>query len=279
VASTALVGGAAAAGRSAAPGEAVISPGTSGSAASVCPEGTQVVSGGFAAPEFSQDDGPSTIRTSSERVGRRGWQVTAAGLGGAPGSIVSHAYCQRTGAKGGKVKVRQASVSMEPNSMDIVVASCRNGEHAVGGGFGSPGFELMGGSHVITLSSRRLGKRAWLVEAFNPSFGDETPAAAGDLVAYAYCRARGPRVLARTVEAQVADPRGGTTIDVPCPSGTSAISGGFDGNLAIGQNGPSGTGAVESVRMPGAAGWRTSSVLVSEQGPAKATAYTYCQVG
>lgn len=257
---------------SAKPGSVVVPAfGTAGATAS-CPKGTRALSGGFSAPEFD-NNGRATVRYSSTRAGKRSWRVEAAGLGDSSGPIVAHAYCQKPPLR---VRVARATTMLQPNSMGSVTATCRKGEQAIGGGFGSPQFELLGGAHSLALGSHRAGRRAWRVEGFNPQFDESTPVVAGDLSALAFCRRGGPRVFARSTQVSVDPSDPPVQVDSFCPQGSTAVSGGFDGHIALTQNGFTGTGAVGSMRLPYGSGWRTQVVSVSDQ-PSTGTGYAYCQ--
>jgi hypothetical protein len=277
VAVTAFAGVAAAAVRTAPPQQTVVPQGGSGEATGVCPGGSRAVSGGFDSPDFTME-GSSTVRTTSVRAGKRAWLVDAAGLGNQAGRVVAYAYCERKPklGKAPKLRIRTATLPLAQNGIGTVTARCLEGERAISGGFASPGFGLQTGSHVIPLTSRRSGKRAWRVDAANFSFDESVPTQTGDLVAYAYCRKGGPRVFARTGTTTVAG-QVARTVDAYCPQGSEAVSGGFDANIAAGQNGISASGAISSVRLPLAAGWRNTVVSVSDGSEATATAFAYCQ--
>jgi hypothetical protein len=189
-----------------------------------------------------------------------------------PGSIVSHAYCARAP---GAIKTHQSAVTVAPNNFGSVTARCDRGQRAIGGGFASPGLDPMARQGVVALTSRKAGKRGWTVQGMNTTGDSSGPGNPGTLAAIAYCLKDAPRLITRSQQTSV-----GTdqlrTIDVSCPPGTKAVSGGFDGNL-----GPLGeqftaTGAVESFRMRKAAGWTTSAITVDEDVTATITGYAYC---
>ncbi len=253
------------------PHQALVASGDSGGANGVCPAGTRAVSGGFDSPGFD-DESSSTVRTSSRRAGKRGWRIDAAGFGDGSGLIVAHAYCERTR---GKLSVRTASVPIPPNGVGGVTAVCRGRERAVSGGFSSPGFGIRGGSHVIALTSRRAGKRGWRAEAINPRFDQDSSPLAGSLVAYALCRVGGPQLAVRreTMAIVGETPR---TVEAICPRGSRAVSGGFDGELAVSGQSFSSSGAIGSVRLPHAAGWRSTAISVAEGGSTQASVFAYC---
>jgi len=260
-----------------------------GSAVARCPSG-KVVSGGFSAPGFDKESLP-TVRMDSAALGKREWKVDALifgdggddGSGGpngpggpapaAPvGTIVSHAYCAPAP---GRIRVAEATAVIPANSGGSVTARCGRRWRAIGGGFASPDLDPGSGQAVLALSSMRAGRRGWTVGGVNASFGDGSQPQPGSLSAIAYCSKSAPRLIERSQQATV----GGQqyrTLDVSCPAGAKAVSGGFDGNL-----GPLGedlnvAGAVESYRVRGGAGWTTSAVSVDEAIGATITAFAYC---
>jgi hypothetical protein len=264
--------------RSAPPSTISVEPGKTGAAAATCPAGTRVLSGGFDSPDFD-DRGAPVVRYDSTRSTRRIWSVNAAALGGEnPGRMIAYAYCD---APAGAIRVRSATTLVQSNNFGSVTATCARDEVAIAGGFSAPGFALSGGGHVITLTSKRSGKRAWYADGINPSFEDSMRPQSGALTAVAYCRKGGPNVFARstTVSVPAADDQGVkklTSFDAYCPQGSVAISGGFDGAITPAQDDLRASGALSSFRLPFGVGWRTRAISVSEVG-ATATGYAYCQ--
>ncbi len=261
---------------------------TMGSAVARCPSG-KVISGGFGAPGFTKESSPA-VRIGSQAVGRREWKIDAVAMGGGnvqgsqqPGgsgqgsdpptsNIIAYAYC----GKLGKVKARPVSVEVPPTAFGTATARCGPKQRVIAGGFASPGFDVATSAGVITLTSQKLGKRGWTVEGLNVSSGDDQqPGVPGTLTAIAYCIKHGPRLITRSQQASVGSQQL-RTIDVSCPPGSKAVSGGFDANAGpIGEDSTA-SGAVESFRMPRAAGWTTSSVSVNDSIGATMTGYAYC---
>ena len=160
-------------------------PGMSrGSATAKCKPGTTAVAGGFASPGFDpSNNGNGVARVSSKLVGKHSVKTRGYNFGRQPADLVSLAYCVKHGRG---LYVRSSKVFVGPGSAGSAVARCRPGTEAVGGGFGTPGFSTRNGPRVLTLTSRRAGRRKWRVEALNmrgdSSPGDDRP---GALLAYA----------------------------------------------------------------------------------------------
>ena len=269
-----------------APAQSMVVPAGGVASATVrCPAGTIVTSGGFSSPDFGKEIS-SSVRVASLRSGKRAWRVDAAGLSQGTGTVFTYGYCSR---RPGPTYVRKARTTVLGGEIGSATALCRKGDRSVGGGFSSPGFMLGLGPHAVVLSSLKSGRRGWRVEAVNPSFGDSGPNddsrlnLPAPLVAYAYCRDGGPRVITRAARTTVAGEEVKQILTF-CPRGTEAVSGGFDGHITsaepeIGASGAEigASGAVDSVRLPFGVGWRNTVISVSDQVPAKATGYSYCQ--
>ena len=133
---------------------------------------SRALGGGFLAPGFSPQNNVTTIRTRLARTSKHSWEVGATSLGTETGSILPLAYC--TQLKGKQITASARTVVAE-NSIGTATATCPRGYHAVSGGFDSPGFDLNGGGHVLTLTSMRLGNNAWQVSGVNPDFGGGVP--------------------------------------------------------------------------------------------------------
>ena len=129
---------------------------------------SRALAGGFIAPGFSPQNNVTTIRTRLVRTSRHAWEVGATSLGTETGAILPLAYC--TQLKGKQITV-SAKADVAENSIGTATATCPSGYRAVSGGFDSPGFDLNGGGHVLTLTSIRLGDNAWQVSGVNPDFG------------------------------------------------------------------------------------------------------------
>jgi opacity protein-like surface antigen len=232
---------------------------------------SRALGGGFIAPGFSPQNNVTTIRTRLVRTSRHAWEVGATSLGSETGAILPVAYC--TKLKGKQVTV-SASATVAPNAPGTATATCPMGYRAVSGGFDSPGFDLNGGGHVLTLTSMRVGDNAWQVSGVNPDFGGGV--SPGQLVAYAYCL-KGTRAIT-TVSADVAvnpqdDP---VNVDVLCPPRTRALSGGFDGHITVSQNGLNAAGTIDSYRLDARRGWRATATDAGED-QATVTSYAYCE--
>ena len=231
---------------------------------------SRALAGGFIAPGFSPQNNVTTIRTRLVRTSRHAWEVGATSLGTETGAILPLAYC--TQLKGKQITV-SAKTDVAENSIGTATATCPSGYRAVSGGFDSPGFDLNGGGHVLTLTSIRLGDNAWQVSGVNPDFGGGV--SPGQLVAYAYCLKGKPRITTVSVDATVnaGDP---VNVDVLCPARTRALSGGFDGHISVGPNGLSAAGTVDSYRLDPRTGWRATATDAGED-PARVSSYVYCE--
>ncbi len=257
---------------------------TIGSAVAHCPAG-KVISGGFAAPGFSKEDLP-TVRVNSEAVGRRDWKIDAVLFGdgdensndptgqsgsAAPrtGTIISHAYCAKLS---GRLKARQTTVEVQPGTLGTATARCRRSERVIAGGFA--GLDDSSPGAMIVLSSRKAGGRAWTVQGFVRRDGEQ-PSSPGPLTAIAYCLKHAPRLVERSQQASVGHEQF-RTIDVACPLGSKALSGGFDANVGPLGEDVSASGVVESFRMGGARGWTTSAISIDDGLGATMTGFAYC---
>ena len=266
----AAIGGTALAGAAAPPTSTPVPPGTSTSVSVRCGGPfSRALAGGFLAPGFSPDEGRVAVRTGLTRTSRDTWQVSATALGSETGSIRPVAYCTKLR---GKQSTASASTTVPPNEAGTATATCPSGFRAVSGGFDSPGFDLTAG-HVLTLTSMRAGDNAWTVTGINPDFGSGV--SPGQLSAFAYCLKGKPRITTVSAEAPVAG-QSQTTVDVNCPAGTRALSGGFDGHVVAGPNGLQAAGPIESYRLAARSGWRTNAVQAGDQ-PASVTTYAYCE--
>ena len=231
---------------------------------------SRALGGGFLAPGFSPQNNVTTIRTRLARTSRHSWEVGATSLGTETGSILPLAYC--TQLKGKQITASAKTVVAE-NSIGTATATCPRGYRAVSGGFDSPGFDLNGGGHVLTLTSMRLGDNAWQVSGVNPDFGGGV--SPGQLVAYAYCLKGKPRITTVSADATIGtgDP---VNVDVLCPARTRALSGGFDGHISVGPNGLSAAGTIDSYRLDPRSGWRATATDAGED-PARVSSFVYCE--
>lgn len=279
---TTLSGLALGAGRSSTPGSEAITPGGQGKAVATCPPGTRAISGGFLAPGFEAGIA-ATVRFSSMRTMKRDWAVSAAGFGGPPDAdspIEAYAYCQKPPQR---IRIVTATATVQGQSIGSATAACRANEQAISGGFTSPDFLMLGGAHPLVLSSYRLGERSWTIDAINVNFDGPGTPPPGRINAYAFCRKGGPSVFTESTEASVPPVQGTngmpqvTTVSSHCPEGSRAISGGFNGHLAVGQDELIASGTIGSVRLPGAAGWTGKVVPVGESPTSTVTIQAICQ--
>ena len=248
-----------------------IDGGTFGTARAQCPGRRTIVSGGFAAPGFNPNAGPTVGRLGSKPVSKRGIEARALNFSNTAGDLVSFAYCA---AQDHGLRLRSATIRVEPFTKGSVVARCPRGTEALGGGFATWKFDPSQGPQVLTLTSKRTGERGWKVVGVNipPNSG---PGHAGTLVAYAYCEAAPFRLLTKSKEVT---PANGAlqTFDVRCPQGSRAFSGGFDGHVKIQGNQSTATATVTSRRALAGRVWRSSALSVFGN-PGSATAYAYCR--
>src|SRR5256714_5770557 len=248
-----------------------IAGGTFGTARAQCPGRRTAVSGGFAAPGFNPNPGPTVGRLGSKSVDKRGIETRALNFGNTAGDLVSFAYCA---AHDHGLRLRSATTRVEPFTQGSAVARCPRGTEVVGGGFGTWKFDPSQGPEVLTLTSKRTGERGWKVVGVDfPA--NSGPGHAGTLVAHAYCEAARLKLVTRSKEVR---PGAGAlkTFDVPCPNGGRAFSGGFDGHVQIQGNQSKATATITSRRASGGHVWRSSALSIFGN-PGPATAYAYCR--
>lgn len=94
------------------------------------------------------------------------------------------------------------------------------------------------------------------------------------LTAYAYCKAPGAKLVAKSNEATVGQEL--ATTKVRCPDGGRALSGGFDGHLSGTGGQLEAAGALGSKRIDRGHGWMTSALSTSDA-EARITTYAYCR--
>ena len=124
---------------------------------------------------------------------------------------------------------------------------------------------------MISLTSHKAGKRGWTTGGLNVS-GGGTSGVPATVSAVAYCLKHAPRLVTRSKQVPVGSHEL-RTIDVSCPAGGQAVSGGFDGNIG---EGLVGSGAIESFRTPQGTGWTTTAISMNASAGATMTAYVYC---
>jgi hypothetical protein len=250
-----------------------VSPQSTGKATAECGGQRTAVAGGFASPGFSPgNNGGGVVRVTSRVIGKRAVETKGFNFSRDPADLVSFAYCVKH-APG--FEVRSNKVFVPPNSPVAAVASCRPGTRVVGGGFATPSFSGESGPGVLTLTSKRANLRDWRVEALNiggDGSGDSRP---GTLVVYAYCVATAPKLVTVSKRAELS-PGGTQTTRIGCPDGSSAYSGGFDGNLKLSSE-SSASAALTSKRVDGGHAWRVRSLDVSDTASSHVTVYAYCR--
>jgi hypothetical protein len=249
-------------------------PGQSlGSAIAKCPHGKRAVATGFESPDFVPgDDGGGVVRVTSKVTGNRTVKTRGFNFDREAKPFDSYAYCAKA-PHGVQIRSQRAFVSR--SGAASTVATCGRRREAVGGGFSTPGFSKRDGPQVITLTSKRNGKRKWKVEGYNMG-GDDNGGNGkpGALSAYVYCVKDGPKLVTRRRSTNA--PKGHTkTFDVTCPRGTKALSGGFDGRITLTAN-ASAAGAITSRRADGGRKWRTTALSIADK-PARVTSYVYCK--
>jgi hypothetical protein len=259
----AIVGGTAALGAVQNRAATTLSPQATGSATAECTHGQVALAAGFAAPGFDPGGGPA-VRFDSTFAGKRGVKTVGFNFSDANArELDSFAYC---GKRARPPKARSKRIQVAPNSFGSVVAKCRRGSQAIAGGFAT-------NQGVITLTSKRAGKRGWKVGGVNINNSGNPPGPAW-LTAYAYCKTPGPKIVVRSKDTTVSGSF--KTTSVKCPRHAKALSGGFDGH-------PSGTGgqltaagALNSKRGAHGRAWTTSALSVSAPDQATITTYAYC---
>ena len=171
------------------------------------------------------------------RTSRHAWEVGATSLSTETGAILPLAYCTQLKGK----QITASGNGVAENSIGTATATCPAGYRAVSGGFDSPGFDLNGGGHVLTLTSLRLGDNAGRRAAPTPIRRRRFP---GQLVAYAYCLKGRPRITTVSVDTTVGagDP---VYVDVFCPARTRALSVVLNSHISVWPNGLSAAGTIE----------------------------------
>ena len=243
-----------------------------GSATAKCKHGQVALAGGFAVPGSVPSNGEGPVaRFASMPAGKRGITTKAFNFGHTDaGKLDSFAYC---GTRRHPPEIRSKSVSVPPNGYGTVVAKCQRGSQAIAGGFGTNKFSKAQGPEIITVTSKRTGRRGWKVGGFN--IGESSPSRTGSLTAYAYCKAPGPKMVTRSKEATVGT--GLRSLNMKCPDHAMARSGGFDGHFKIAHSQATAAAATTSKRAAHGRGWRTSALSVSSPSQATISTYVYCR--
>ena len=249
-----------------------IAPQTKGSVTATCKHGQVALAAGFAAPDFdpTMDDGP-VARFASMPAG--GHAVKTAGFNFSNNNahdLDSIAYC---GKRRRPPTIASKSVTITPNTYGSVVATCPAGSQAIGGGFGTDRFSKAG-PEIITLTSKRTGNLGWKVGGFNIVEDSPPGGASGSLTAFAYCKAPGAKLVTKSKNTTV---RGLSTVNLTCPHGGKARSGGFDGHFTASGSEATAAGAITSKRADHGHAWTTSALSVASSNPTKLTSYAYCR--
>jgi hypothetical protein len=242
-------------------------PQTMGSATAKCNHGQVALAAGFASPDFDPDNGGGpAVRFDSMFAGKRAVKTTGFNFSSTdPSELASFAYC---GKRARPPEARSKRVQIAPNSFDSVVAKCAHGSQAIAGGFATNQGANQG---IITLTSRRSGRRGWKAGGVNIGSGNPSEAW---LTAYAYCKTPGPKIVTRSKDTTVSNSY--RTTNVKCPKHAKALSGGFDGNVSGSGGQLTASGALDSKRTAHGRAWSTSALSVSAPNEATITTYAYC---
>ena len=236
----------------------LVDPGDTTPIAAKCPRGTLTEAGGFRAEHDPAGNDASLLVLDSVPVKRRSWRTAAYNDDNDDSGLLdSYAYCVRR--LPGRI-VQTGTNQVDGGTLGAAKARCPRGTHVLSGGF------VTESDSLIPVTSMRAGSRSWKVKAFNGEMGDF------GLRAVAVC-ADAPPLAERTREAEAT----GNTPEVlkpRCPEGTRAVSGGYDGHLAL-KPSASGTVTFVSRRAPGRR-WRVEAANASAVLDATITAYAYC---
>ena len=236
-----------------------------GSVTAKCRHGQVALAAGFASPGFDPAAGGGpVVRFDSMPAGKRGVTTTGFNFGNQAGELASFAYC---GKRARPPQVKSKRVQVAPSRYGSVVARCPRGSQAIAGGFAT-------NQSIITLTSKRAGKRGWKAAGVNIN-NSGNPSERAQLVAYAYCKAPGPKIVTRSRDATVSN--GFRTSSVKCPRNGKALSGGFDGHVSRAGNQLRAAGTLDSKRAAHGRAWTTSALSVSAPNEATITTYAYCR--
>jgi hypothetical protein len=229
----------------------------------VCPAGTEVLSGGFSAPDrVYAGGGPYTDIQGGYRAGGRTFVVKAENQAFRTGHVYSFAYCGDVGA----IEVAESHpVGLESFDEGTATAHCPDGLTAISGGWRGVAPDR-GRPEMVLFRSKRAGTDGWKVSARNEIFKGSQ-----DLIAFAYCAdmETAPTVAVDRFRMDGFNQFGA---GVSCPAGTQAIAGGFEGATRHGHS--IGTYLVASRRKQGGERWRVT--IVNGNDPRKAKVYAYC---
>jgi hypothetical protein len=238
-----------------------------GTAIAKCKHGQVALAGGFAAPGWdphTANGGPvariDLVPTGARKISTTGFNFNQNDAQ----ELDSFAYCA-TRARPPKVVSKDVVVALD--SFDSVTAHCPNGSQAIAGGFGTD-------QSVITLTSKRSGKRGWKVTGVNSS-GLNGSTGPQTLTAYAICKNPGAKLVTRSKDVTVSSDL--ATTQVKCPNGDKALSGGFDGHVGIAGGQLRAAGVLDSTRAERGRGWTSSAISTMAPQEATATTYAYCR--
>jgi hypothetical protein len=245
-----------------------IQPASDSSVTAKCDSGSEAVSGGFDAPGFTDTGpGPSILPLTGHRTSSRRWRDEGHNFqtdpGGA-GQFVAYVYCD-THEPGLSTRSKTKTIAAFANG--TVTVRCPTGTEAVSGGFED---ERAGVNIETTVpyTSERVGTRAWKVEVLNADQANPHPA-----TAFAYCDARRPGLVARTMQANL-NAGQTNTLDVECRHGAKPFSGGFASSFVAATRNAG--FPFTSRRLPGGL-WRVSAVGNGSTGSSTETAIAYCK--
>lgn len=236
-----------------------LAAGQDGSATARCRAGTTAFSGGMKNPDYEPvNEGPAIYLTGLMREGKR--RISAVGrnfFGSASGTLIAHAYCDKSEPR---LKTVAESKPVE-NEFTSVAARCERGSEAVWGGFASDGTDS-----ILSLGSRRKGDRTWKAAAIQ--FG-----APSTLTVFAYCAKREPGLKTKSDSVRVGADKLGTAT-AKCRKGQEAVSGGYEQPGTFGLDAGSEIYFYESHRI-GDRRWTASGL--NQGDPAVLTAFAYCK--
>ena len=237
-------------------------PGGTASATARCPEGKQVVLGGFKVPLGADD----VFSTRLKLAGERGWRAGAVNYDADETSrLTSIAYCSRL--KGLKTRERTVTIpKLGPNDPPATVAAeCGGGERLAFGGFDYDQGAVPGDTNDAYLSEmRRTGKRAWQVGAFNF-------AGKARLTAIAYCSKNAPATTAAQKTVTLG-PSGKARLEVRCTRDERLKFGGYKADVTNSDA----FVILHGLERTSARVLRVSALNANSQDPGDLTAYAYC---
>ncbi len=226
-----------------------------------CTGGTDVVAGGFAAPDREYaGGGPYTEILATSRKSADRFVVKADNFSHARGELFAYAYCGHLGP----VKVAEGrSREIEDFEDGSATARCPKGLTAVSGGW--YGTAPRGRPQFVPYVSKRAGTDGWKVAAQNLELkGSAT------LVAQAYCADVAPPDIAVN---RVRLPNFNQGTDgVNCAPGLEAVAGGFD--LATRGGHSVGSEVYSSHRTRGGTRWKVA--VINGRDPRPARIFAYC---